>query len=202
MPRGSSIRAIVDGIPGGTTDFILTIKDPTGTVLQSIDTGTSPETVTQVFTTTGTYTYEISGFQGDLGDFTFKVQDGRISAGGRAHHQGLGPRGRQPGHGRVPQPGPATTGRCSIEVNGKLVEAFLGTDATGAPNSTAKQVVDAINAKPAAAALVTATTYRGNAGAGIVAAARAHQPLGLPQRSRERRAWSVPAAPVPHRLAP
>ena len=49
---------------------------------------------------------------------------------------------------------------------------------------------------------VTATTYRGNAGAGIVPP-RAHgQPGRLPQRSRERPAWSVPAAPVPDRLRP
>ena len=67
---GVQIRAIVDGIPSGSTDYILTLKDPAGNILQSIDTGTSPETVTQVLPTTGTYTYEISGFQGDLGDFT------------------------------------------------------------------------------------------------------------------------------------
>ena len=43
-----------------------------------------------------------------------------------------------------------------VKVNGKLVEVFLATDATGAPNSTAAQVVAAINAKPEAAALLTA----------------------------------------------
>ena len=57
----------------------------------------------------------------------------------------------------------------SVAVNGKLVEVFLATDAAGAPSSTAAQVVAAINAKPEAAALLMATTYRGNAGAGIVA---------------------------------
>ena len=56
----------------------------------------------------------------------------------------------------------------SVTVTGKLIEVFLGTDGTGALNSTAKQVVDAINASPAASALVKATTYRGNRGAGIV----------------------------------
>ena len=71
---GQSIRAIVNGIPSGSTDFILTLKDPSGTVLQSIDTGTSPETVNQS-RPGGTYTYEVSGYQGDLGDFTFKIQD-------------------------------------------------------------------------------------------------------------------------------
>src|SRR4051812_13468660 len=66
---GQSIRAIVNGIPGGSTDFILTLKNPAGQVLQSIDTGTSPETVNQLLPTSGTYTYEVSGFEGDLGDF-------------------------------------------------------------------------------------------------------------------------------------
>ena len=44
------------------------------TTLQEIDTGTSPETVVQTLASTGTYTFEVSGFDGDLGDFTFKVQ--------------------------------------------------------------------------------------------------------------------------------
>ena len=46
----------------------------------------------------------------------------------------------------------------------------LGTDATGALSSTAAQVVTAINANAAARALLQASTYRGNAGAGVVAA--------------------------------
>ena len=44
----------------------------------------------------------------------------------------------------------------------------LATDATGALSSTAAQVVAAVNADPAASALVSALTYRGNAGTGIV----------------------------------
>ena len=46
----------------------------------------------------------------------------------------------------------------------------LATSADGALTSTAAQVVAAINASPAAAALVTAMTYRSNAGAGIAPA--------------------------------
>ncbi len=71
---GQTIRAIVDAIPSGSTDFILTLKDPTGAVVQQVDTGTSPEVVVQTLPTAGTYSFEISGFNGDLGDFTFKVQ--------------------------------------------------------------------------------------------------------------------------------
>ena len=90
MRRGCSTARSSTGSRRGSTDYILTLKDPAGNILQSIDTGTSPETVTQVFPTTGTYTYEISGFQGDLGDFTFNAPGGHL-LGGRAHHQGLGP---------------------------------------------------------------------------------------------------------------
>ena len=41
---GETIRGLVDAIPSGTTDLILTLKDPDGNVLQQVDTGTSPET--------------------------------------------------------------------------------------------------------------------------------------------------------------
>ena len=55
----------------------------------------------------------------------------------------------------------------AVDVSGRAIKVTLGTDAAGAVNSTAAQVVAAINASPAASALVTAATYRGNAGAGI-----------------------------------
>jgi hypothetical protein len=72
---GETIRGLVDAIPSGTTDFILTLKDPAGNILQQVDTGTSPETVFQTLPEAGTYTFEVSGFNGDLGDFTFDVND-------------------------------------------------------------------------------------------------------------------------------
>ena len=53
-------------------------------------------------------------------------------------------------------------------MTGKDIVVNLATNDTGALTSTAAQVVAAINATPAAAALVTATTYRGNAGVGVV----------------------------------
>ncbi|WP_433366243.1 M14 family metallopeptidase [Streptosporangium sp. CA-115845] len=61
----------------------------------------------------------------------------------------------------------------SVSVSGKDVVVNLGTDASGAINSTAVQVVTALNGDAAASALLTAATYRGNAGAGLVAAAAA-----------------------------
>jgi hypothetical protein len=72
--EGQTIRAVVDAIPSGSTDFILTLKDPSGQPLQQVDTGTSPEVVVQTLPETGRYTFEVSGFKTDLGDFTFKVQ--------------------------------------------------------------------------------------------------------------------------------
>jgi hypothetical protein len=168
---GDLYRGVVNGIPGGSTDFILTIKDPAGTVLQSIDTGTSPETVDQLLPTDGTYTFEISGFQGDLGDFTFNIRQiigGPISAvvltandwghlgGNQVQAEFLNP-------GAANQP-------LSVSVTGKLLSVSLATDAAGALSSSAKQVVDAINANPNATALLRASTYRGNPGKGIVPA--------------------------------
>jgi hypothetical protein len=167
---GQAIRAIVDAIPSGETDFILTLKDPAGTTLQTVDTGTSPELITRTFTTAGTYSFEISGFQGDLGDFTFKVDPVIPGAANSAVVLTAKDWGQEGGN-QVMAEFRSQTGAnrpLSIAVNGKLIEAFLGTDAGGALNSTAKQVVDAINASPAAAALVMATTYRGSAGGGIV----------------------------------
>ena len=162
---GVQYRAIVNGIPGGTTDFIFTIKDPAGNVLQVIDTGTSPETITQVFPTSGTFTYEVSGFQGDLGDFTFQVQEVVHSAVVLTTRD-WGHEGGNQVQAEFLNPGAANQ-PLSVTVTDKLISVSLGTDNSGAPNSTAAQVVAAINANPAASALVMATTYRGNRGAGI-----------------------------------
>ena len=70
---GETIRGLVDAIPSGETDFILTLIDPDGNVLQQVDTGTSPETVFQTLPKTGRYIFQVSGFNGDLGDFTFDI---------------------------------------------------------------------------------------------------------------------------------
>lgn len=53
-----------------------------------------------------------------------------------------------------------------LTVDGKKISVDLATNAAGNPTSTAKQVVDVINAN--VSQLVTATTYRGNSGAGVV----------------------------------
>ncbi|GAA2042442.1 M14 family zinc carboxypeptidase [Agromyces tropicus] len=66
-----------------------------------------------------------------------------------------------------------------VSVAGDDITVSLATDASGAITSTAAQVVAAINASPEASALVTAYTYRGNTGSGIVSAAAADLADGL-----------------------
>lgn len=61
----------------------------------------------------------------------------------------------------------------SVSVTGADITVSLATGASGAVTSTAAQVVAAINASPAASALVVAYTYRGSTGAGVVAPAAA-----------------------------
>ncbi|GAB3060932.1 M14 family zinc carboxypeptidase [Intrasporangium mesophilum] len=65
----------------------------------------------------------------------------------------------------------AASSPLSVSVTGKAVTVTLATNGSGALSSTAAQVVSAINANPSANALMVASTYRGNAGAGVVAAA-------------------------------
>ncbi|WP_262852876.1 M14 family zinc carboxypeptidase [Mumia quercus] len=58
----------------------------------------------------------------------------------------------------------------TVSVSGKAITVSSATDASGAATSTAAQVVAALNADPTAGALVSAYTYRGNAGDGVVPA--------------------------------
>jgi hypothetical protein len=64
-------------------------------------------------------------------------------------------------------PGVANS-RLDVDVNGNDIVVDLGTDAGGAPSSTAEQVIEEINDDRSAERLVVAHTYRGNAGQGIV----------------------------------
>ncbi|GAA3067784.1 M14 family metallopeptidase [Streptosporangium carneum] len=67
----------------------------------------------------------------------------------------------------------AASAPLSVSVGGKDVVVSLATDGSAAIASTARQVVDALNADASASALLTAATYRDDAGAGLVAAAPA-----------------------------
>ncbi|HET6549068.1 MAG TPA: M14 family metallopeptidase, partial [Solirubrobacter sp.] len=174
-PAGQRVRAIVDAIPSGETDFILRVRSPTGQILQTVDTGFSPEQITRTLTTPGTYTFEILGFQGALGDFTFTIEP-EVSSAAQAQSTAVvlaaheyGQLGGNDITAEFKNPG-AGDSPLSVAVAGKGITVNLATDNTGALTSTAADVVAAINATPEAAALVTATTYRGNAGAGIAPA--------------------------------
>jgi hypothetical protein len=166
---GQTIRATVNGIPSGSTDFIFNIKDPNGVLLQSIDTGTSPEIITQTLGA-GTYTFEVLGFEGDLGDFTFTIQN--VTSGPIntvvLTSKAWGHEGGDQVSAEFKNPGVANS-PLGVVVTGTDILVNLGTDANGALNSTAADVIAAINNSPAASALVTATTYRGSTGPGIVA---------------------------------
>jgi Subtilase family len=70
---GTSVLFRVDAIPSGTTDLILTVTAPDGTVLGQVDTGSSPEVFATTLTQAGDYTVTVSGFSGDQGDFTVEV---------------------------------------------------------------------------------------------------------------------------------
>jgi hypothetical protein len=69
---------------------------------------------------------------------------------------------------RVVDPGVANA-PLTVSVTGNHIQVSVATNAAGARTSTAAQVRNALNADPAASALVFAYTYRGNAGSGVVA---------------------------------
>jgi hypothetical protein len=71
---GQTVRAFVDAIPSGTTDFVLDVLDPDGKLVQEVDTGTSPEQAILRAKVAGTYQFVVKGFAGDLGDFHFDIR--------------------------------------------------------------------------------------------------------------------------------
>jgi hypothetical protein len=78
--------------------------------------------------------------------------------------------GHEGGNGLTVQavdPGAANS-PLTVTVDGTHIQVSLATNASGGRTSTAAQVRNAINAHPAASALVLAYTYRGNAGNGVV----------------------------------
>jgi len=83
----------------------------------------------------------------------------------------------------------------TVSVTGNRITVRLASGSTGALAGTAAQVRDAINYDPAAGALVTAYTWAGNPGAGIV------QPRAMVSLSDFLRApASVPRGPFPEQM--
>ncbi len=72
---GQRVRFFADGVPSGSTDLMLSVTAPDGTVLaDDIDTGTSPEFLITTLDQAGPYTITIRGFNGATGPFTLDVR--------------------------------------------------------------------------------------------------------------------------------
>ena len=72
---GQTVRAFVDGIPSGSTDVIIELRDPSGrTIAGPVDTGTSPESLAAKLPVDGTYTLAVLPFEGATGGYTVDVR--------------------------------------------------------------------------------------------------------------------------------
>ena len=71
---GKQVQFRTDAIPSGTTDLVLTVTAPDGTVLGEVDTGASPEVFVTTLKQAGPYKITVSGFEGATGDFTVDVR--------------------------------------------------------------------------------------------------------------------------------
>src|SRR3954447_25333588 len=143
-PLNQNVRLTLDSVPAGTTDLILTVKNPDGTTLVTRDQTTVPEVYDHVYTVAGNYTLTVTGFQGALGKYTIKANptSGTAAASQAAAvvltAKDWGQDGGNAVMSEFRSQGPTANLPLHIEVNGKLIEAFLATDANGANSSTAK----------------------------------------------------------------
>ena len=71
---GSTMEFRTDAIPSGSTDLILSVTDPDGKNLGTVDTGSSPEVLATKLAKAGAYTITVTGFRGATGDFTVDVR--------------------------------------------------------------------------------------------------------------------------------
>jgi hypothetical protein len=72
--EGGTVQFRADGVPSGTTDLVMTVTAPDGSVLVRSDTTSSPEVFSAPLTQRGDYTVEVTGYDGETGDFTFEVR--------------------------------------------------------------------------------------------------------------------------------
>lgn len=81
LVAGVSYIFTVNGISvwGGPADLILSLIDPSGTVLTTVDTGTSPEFITRTVGVSGSYFLGVSGYQGDTGTYTLEANSNPTS---------------------------------------------------------------------------------------------------------------------------
>ena len=72
---GQFVRAYVDGVPSGTTDVVLELRDAAGNVLVGpVDTGTSPEWIYATLPADGIYTLAVLPFADATGPYTVEVR--------------------------------------------------------------------------------------------------------------------------------
>jgi hypothetical protein len=72
---GQTILAVVDGVPSGSTDVVIELRDAAGNVLVGpIDTGTSPEQIVATLPADGTYTLAVMPFEDATGPYTVDVR--------------------------------------------------------------------------------------------------------------------------------
>ncbi len=69
---GTLAQFVADGVPSGSTDLVLTVTAPDGSVLGPADSGSSPETVSTRLKA-GAYTITVGGFDATTGPFTVDV---------------------------------------------------------------------------------------------------------------------------------
>ncbi|WP_230486995.1 S8 family serine peptidase [Nocardioides anomalus] len=70
---GQDILVTADGVPSGSTDLVLTVEGPDGSVVGPVDTGTSPEIAATTITQAGDYTITVAGYEDSTGPFTLTV---------------------------------------------------------------------------------------------------------------------------------
>jgi hypothetical protein len=177
---GASIEADVDvwlggGLPpmrsGFLKDFTTRYLDPTEVYARFDELAAEFPNLAELIT----LPYRTNGYQRRAqANMSGALPIGSAPSGGTAQSQTVVLTTRAWGHEggndvtaefRVPA---ATNSPLSVSAAGNDIVVDLATDASGVPTSTAAQVVSAINAAPAASALVVALTYRGNLGGGIV----------------------------------
>lgn len=71
---GKQVVVRTDGVPSGSTDLVLSVTRPDGTVVGPVDTGSSPETAGLTLDQAGTYTITVGGFGSSVGGFTVDVR--------------------------------------------------------------------------------------------------------------------------------
>lgn len=77
---GTTVQLRADAVPSGSTDLVMRVTAPDGTVLGTSDTTTSPEVLTIDLDQSGDYRIDVTGYRSATGDFTLDVSPVEPSA--------------------------------------------------------------------------------------------------------------------------